>query len=72
MVRAWAANDLDTAIDAAEKVLRAEPQNAAILRHLRLPTDLPVPRPARAPPLSEAGRDVAFGGGTDVADVEPC
>jgi hypothetical protein len=43
-----------------------------ILRHLGLPTDLPVPRPARAPPLGEAGRDVPFGGGTDVADFEPC
>jgi len=43
-----------------------------ILRHLGLPTDLPVPRPARAPPLGEAVRDVPFGGGTDVADVEPC
>jgi hypothetical protein len=43
-----------------------------ILRHLGLPTDRPVPRPARAPPLGEAVRDVPFGGGTDVADFEPC
>jgi hypothetical protein len=43
-----------------------------ILRHLGLPTDLSVPHPARAPPLAEARREVPFGGGTDVADVEPC
>ena len=43
-----------------------------ILRHLGLPTDLPVPRPARAPPLGAAVRGAPFGGGTDLADVEPC
>jgi hypothetical protein len=42
-----------------------------ILRHLGLPTDLPIPRSARAPPLGEAVRGAPFGGGTDLADFEP-
>jgi hypothetical protein len=42
-----------------------------ILRHLGLPTDLPVPRPARAPPLG-AVRGAPFDGGTDLAAFEPC
>ena len=36
-----------------------------ILRHLGLPTDLPVPRPARAPPLDEAARGAASDGSTE-------
>jgi uncharacterized protein YbaR (Trm112 family) len=42
-----------------------------ILRHLGLPTDLPVPRPARASPLG-AVRSAPFDGGTDLAAFEPC
>jgi hypothetical protein len=36
-----------------------------ILRHLGLPTDLPVPRPARAPPLDDAVQGAASDGGTE-------
>jgi hypothetical protein len=43
-----------------------------ILRHFDLPTDLPVPRPARAPPLGDAVRCAPFDGGTDLAAFEPC
>ena len=40
-----------------------------ILRHLGLPTELPVPRPARAPPLGDGLPGVA---GADDNRWEPC
>ena len=42
-----------------------------ILRHLGLPTELPEPRPARAPPLPISTRARQVVGGP-VADFDPC
>ena len=43
-----------------------------ILRHLGLPTDLPVPRPARAPPLGDAVRGDPSDSGPELAAFKTC
>jgi hypothetical protein len=40
-----------------------------ILRHLHLPTQIPAPRPGRAPPLLDAD---SFNQDTDVAGFNSC
>jgi hypothetical protein len=41
-----------------------------ILRHLGLATELPIPRPARVPPLGDVVRGDRFDGGTELSAFE--
>lgn len=44
-----------------------------ILRHLELPTEIPAPRPARAPPHAARDFDLALAGPADEAQMfDPC